>query len=695
MAGYDITKIRNVALLGHGNSGKTSLSEAALFDTGVISRLGKVDDGNTVSDFDAEEQRRKISVNTSILPLDWDGYRINILDTPGYTDFVGEVRSAVRVAEGAVVLLDAVAGVEVGTELVWQHANDFKLPRLALVNKMDRENADFQKAVASLEDSLGVRSAVMQLPIGSQTSFKGVVDLVSRAAYVGSKADKSAVPADMVAQVENARTQLVEVAAEGDDELIMKYLDGEDLSEDEIYRGLRLGVASGKIVPVLCGSSLANIGVQPLLQSIITLLPSPAEAAEIHAKNPATGGTEVLPPTENGPLAALVFKTTADPFVGRLTYLRVYSGALESDSRAFNSRAEGEERIGQLFVIRGKEQIAVKQLRAGEIGGVAKLSSTVTSDTLCDKGRPLVLEPVTYPKPIFSAAISPKTKADLDKMGSALTRLVEEDPTLHVSREAETGETILSGMGESHVDIAARKLQQKFGVEITVDTPKVPYRETISRTANAQGRHKKQTGGHGQYARVVFEVEPLERGTGYEFENKLFGQSVSRGFLPGIEKGIKQAMENGVVAGYPVVDVKTAITDGKEHPVDSSEMAFKIASRGAFREATKTASPVLLEPIMNLTVFVEEKNLGDVMSDLSGRRGRISGQNPIGGGIIQVDAQAPQAELLRYAIDLRSMTSGTGSFEVEFSHYSPITGKIAEDVIKAAQAFRTAEAEEE
>lgn len=684
MAGYDITKIRNVALLGHGNSGKTSLSEAALFDTGVISRLGKVDDGNTVSDFDAEEQRRKISVNTSILPLDWDGYRINILDTPGYTDFVGEVRSAVRVAEGAVVLLDAVAGVEVGTELVWQHANDFKLPRLALVNKMDRENADFQKAVASLEDSLGVRSAVMQLPIGSQTSFKGVVDLVSRAAYVGSKADKSAVPADMVAQVENARTQLVEVAAEGDDELIMKYLDGEDLSEDEIYRGLRLGVASGKIVPVLCGSSLANIGVQPLLQSIITLLPSPAEAAEIHAKNPATGGTEVLPPTENGPLAALVFKTTADPFVGRLTYLRVYSGALESDSRAFNSRAEGEERIGQLFVIRGKEQIAVKQLRAGEIGGVAKLSSTVTSDTLCDKGRPLVLEPVTYPKPIFSAAISPKTKADLDKMGSALTRLVEEDPTLHVSREAETGETILSGMGESHVDIAARKLQQKFGVEITVDTPKVPYRETITRTANAQGRHKKQTGGHGQFGDVWLRLDPLPRGTGFEFADEVFGGSVPRQYIPAVEKGIRETITKGILAGYPVVDVKATLYDGSYHAVDSSEMAFKIAANLGFKKAMEEAGPVLVEPIMVVTITIPEQYMGDVLGDLNTRRARVQGMEQSHGKSV-VAANAPLAEMLHYATTLRSITQGRGVYSMEFSHYEDVPTHITQQIMQASK----------
>ncbi len=684
MAGYDIRTIRNVALLGHGNSGKTSIAEAALFDAGTISRLGKVDDGNTVSDFDAEEQRRKISVNTSIIPLDWEGHQIRLLDTPGYTDFVGEVRGAVRVSEGAVIFVDSVAGVEVGTELVWQHANDFKLPRIVLINKMDRENADFQKAAATLEAALGVRPAIMQLPIGSQASFRGVVELVSRTAYMGSKADKADVPADMAAQVENARTQLVETAAEGDDELITKYLDGEELTNEEILRGLRLGAASGKIVPVLCASSLVNIGVQPLLHAIITLLPSPAEGAEIHAKNPATDAVEILPPADNGPLAALAFKTTADPFVGRLTYLRIYSGMLESDSRAYNSRAEAEERIGQLFLIRGKEQIAVKQLRAGEIGGVAKLGSTVTSDTLCDKGHPLVLDPVTYPKPIFSAAISPKTKADLDKMGSALNRLVEEDPTLTVTREAETNQTILSGMGESHVDIAARKLQQKFGVEITVDTPKVPYRETITRSSSAQGRHKKQTGGHGQFGDVWLRLEPLPRGSGVEFSDEVFGGSVPRQFIPAVEKGIKETVTRGILAGCPVVDIKVALYDGSYHAVDSSEMAFKIAANLGFKKAMEEAGPVLLEPIMSVVITIPEQYMGDVLGDLNTRRARVHGMEQSHGKSV-VTANAPLAELQHYATILRSITQGRGVYSMEFSHHEEVPSHVAQQIIQAAK----------
>ncbi len=684
MAVYDISKLRNVALLGHGNSGKTSLSEAMLFDTGTISRLGKVDEGNTTSDFDPEEQRRKISVNTSILPMDWEGHRVTILDTPGYTDFVGEVRSAVRVVEGAVVLLDAVAGVEVGTELVWQHASDYKLPRVVFVNKMDRENADFQKAVASLTEVLGVRPAIMQLPIGSQANFKGVVDLVTRAAYMGPKAEKAAIPPDMASQVEEARTQLIEVAAEGDDELIMKYLDGEELSVEEIYRGLRLGVSSGKIVPVLCGSALANVGVQPLLSAIVALLPSPAQGNEIRAKNPATGETEVLPATDNGPMAALAFKTTADPFVGRLTYLRVYSGILESDSRVFNARAESEERIGQLFLIRGKEQIPVSALRAGEIGGVAKLSSTVTGDTLCDKGRPLLLDPVTYPKPIFSASISPKTKADLDKMSTALSRLVEEDPTLAVSRDTETNETILSGMGESHVEIAARKLQQKFGVEIVLGTPKVPYRETITRTASAQGRHKKQTGGHGQFGDVWLRLEPLPRGAGFEFVDEIFGGAVPRQYIPAVEKGVRETMAKGILAGYPVVDVRVALYDGSYHAVDSSEMAFKIAANLGFKKAMEEAGPVLLEPIMQVVITIPEQYMGDVLGDLNTRRARVQGMEQAHGRSV-VTAQVPLAEMLHYATTLRSITQGRGVYTMEFSHYEEVPAHIAQQIIQAAK----------
>lgn len=685
MAGYDIGKLRNVALLGHGSCGKTSLVEAMLFSAGVTSRLGKVEDGNTVSDFDAEEQRRTMSVNTSILPMEWDGHRITILDTPGYTDFIGEVRGAVRVVESAIVLLDAVSGVEVGTELVWQHADDYSLPRLVFINKMDRENANFQRTLDSLTEVFGVRPAVLQLPIGSQADFKGVVDLISRTAYTGTKGEAGEIPADMASRVEEARFRLVEVAAEGDDSLIEKYLEGEELTDSEIYSGLRKGVASGEIVPVLCGSATSSLGIHPLMQAITQLMPSPAAGTEIRANNPATGETEVLEPTDNGPLAALAFKTMADPFVGRLTYLRVYSGALESDTRTFNSRAESEERIGQLFAILGKEQSPVEQLRAGEIGAVAKLGDTVTGDTLCDKGRPLILDPVTYPKPIFSAAIAPKTKADLDKMSTALTRLVEEDPTLQVSRNTETGETILSGMGESHVDIAARKLQQKFGVEITLDIPKVPYRETITRVAQAQGRHKKQTGGHGQFGDVWLRLEPLPRGSGFEFKDEVFGGSVPRQYIPAVEKGLRESITQGVLAGYPVVDFRAVLYDGSYHSVDSSEIAFKIAANLGFKKAMEDAGPVLLEPIMNVTITVPEQFMGDVLGDLNTKRARVQGMEQSHGRSI-ITAQVPLAEILRYSTDLRSITQGRGVYTMDFARYEEVPAHMAQRIIEAAKA---------
>jgi len=684
MAAYDIGNLRNAALLGHGSCGKTSLVEAMLFDAGVTSRLGKVEDGNTVSDFDAEEQRRTMSVNTSILPMEWNGHRLTVLDTPGYTDFVGEVRGAVRVAEGAVVLLDAVSGVEVGTELVWQHANDYNLPRLVFVNKMDRENANFQRPVENLTEVFNVRAAILQLPVGSQADFKGVVDLISRTAYLDTQGEPGEIPAGMADQVEEARLQLVEIAAEADDSLIEKYLEGEELTDAEIYSGLRKGAASGEIVPVLCGSAVSNLGVRALMQAIVELIPSPAEGGEIHAKNPATGETEILEPTDNAPLAALAFKTMADPFVGRLTYLRVYSGILESDSRALNPRAETEERVGQLYSVLGKEQIPVEQLRAGEIGAVAKLGNTVTGDTLCDKSRPLILDPVTYPKPISSAAISPKTKADLDKMSTALTRLVEEDPTLQVSRNTETGETILSGMGESHVDIAARKLQQKFGVEITLDIPKVPYRETITRVAQAQGRHKKQTGGHGQFGDVWLRLEPLPRGSGFEFKDEVFGGSVPRQYIPAVEKGLRESISKGILAGYPVVDFSAALYDGSYHSVDSSEIAFKIAANLGFRKAMEDAGPVLLEPIMNVTITVPEQFMGDVLGDLNTKRARVQGMEQSHGRSV-ITAQVPLAEILRYATDLRSITQGRGVYTMDFSHYEEVPAHMTQRVIEAAK----------
>ncbi|NOZ26585.1 MAG: elongation factor G [Chloroflexi bacterium] len=684
MAKYKVEQLRNVALLGHGSSGKTSLSEALLYDSGGISRMGRVENGSTVSDWDPEEQRRGFSVNASIIPCEWQGYKLNILDTPGYMDFIGEVISAVRVADAAIVVLDAVSGVEVGTEAVWAHADGRKLPRFAFINKMDRENASFEGAIAQLRDAFPGNFVPLQLPIGAEANFQGIVDLVEQKAYIGDSGEPSDVPAEMADAVEEARVQLIEAAAESDDDLIMKYLEGEELTPDEIRRGLSIGVRDGSVIPVLCGSATKNVGVHALLKAIVDFLPSPLEAPKETAKILGSEEEVELTPDPAGPLAALAFKTVADPYVGKLTYFRVMSGTLKSDSRVYNSRTQQEERIGQLFTVRGKEQINVDEVIAGDLGAVAKLSHTLTGDTLCDQGTPLILEGMTFPHPLYEVAVSPKTKADSAKMGPALTRLCEEDPTLQWRQESATRETILAGLGEAHIDVAVRRLESKFGVGVETSIPKVPYRETISRVASAQYRHKKQTGGAGQFAEVHLRVEPLERGAGFEYVNEVFGGAISSSFIPSIEKGIRQVMEQGVIAGYPVVDIKAAVYDGKEHPVDSKDIAFQIAGREVFKLAVQQAGPILLEPIMNVTITVPEQYMGDVLGDLNTKRARVQGMEQVRGKSI-IRAQVPLAEMQRYGTDLRSLTQGRGIYTMEFSHYEPVPSHIAERIIAEAK----------
>jgi elongation factor G len=683
---YKIEQLRNVVFLGHGSSGKTSLAEAMLYDAGAIPRLGRVEEGNTVSDYDDEEIRRKISLSTSLLPMEWEGHKINILDAPGYADFIGEMKEAVRVADAVIIVLDAVAGVEVGTEMVWGFADERHLPRFVIINKMDRENANFHRAMEQLADRFASRFVALQLPIGSQSDFRGVIDLVSMKAYMGG-ADRQdtagEIPEELMAEAQEARQALVEAAAEGDDELIVKYLEGEELSEEEIRRGLAAAVAAGNSVLVLCSSALLNLGIQRLLSAIVAYLPSPVAGRNM-ATNPATGEEVALTTDPAGPLAVLAFKTLADPYVGRLTYFRVYSGTLVSDSRVFNSRSGEEERIGQLYTLRGKEQKPVDSVGVGDLGAIAKLSTTVTGDTLCDKGHPLVLPGIVFPRPTFFAAIEPKTKADLDKMGIALPRLIEEDPTLKLEREPSTGETILSGMGESHVDIAARRLQQKFGVGINVKIPKVPYRETITKVAQVQGRHKKQTGGRGQFGDVFIRFEPLPRGSGFEFVDEVFGGAVPRQYIPAVEKGLREIIQHGVLAGYPAVDFRAALYNGSYHPVDSSELAFKLAAHIAFKKGMEQAGVVLLEPIMNVTITVPNEFTGDVMGDLNTRRGRVQGMEQ-GKGTTTITAQVPMAEMRRYSTDLRSITQGRGLYTMELSHYEEVPSHIAQQVIEEAK----------
>jgi elongation factor G len=693
MASFRTDQLRNVVFIGHGSSGKTTLAESMLFDTGATSRRGRVEDGTTVSDWDDEAIRRRISVGASVIPCEWQGHKINLVDTPGFIDFVGEIKGALSVADAALVLVDPVAGVEVGTELGWGYADERELARAVFVNKMDRENAHFESVLGNLRETFDRAIVAAQWPVGEGSEFRGVVDLVSMKAYFGEAGTESDVPADLVDVVNEVRTQLVEAAAEGDDELIMKYLDGEELTAEEIGRGLRVGIARGSVIPVFCGSATGNLGIRLLLDAMVDYMPSPSDVPQMMAQRP--DGEEVgLSSDPAGPLAAYVWKTIADPYVGKISYFRVMSGTLKADSRVYSQPSGVEERISQVFAPRGKEQVAMPLLVAGDIGGVNKLSGTGTGDTLSDKVNPLTVAGVAYPEPLYSVAVSPKTKADSAKMGPALTRLTEEDPTLSWRFEPGTSETILSGMGEVHLDLAIRRLESRFGVGLATAVPKVPYTESVTRSAADYHRHKKQTGGAGQFGEVHMEIRPLERGGGFEFDtSRVFGGAISNSFFPSIEKGVRASMDTGPLAGYPVVDVRCEVYDGKMHPVDSKDIAFQIAGREVFKKIFMQAGPVLLEPIMNVQITVPEEYMGDIMSDLNTRRGRVQGMEQTRGkGVIT--AQVPFAEMQRYAIDLRSMTQGRGLYAMQLSHYEPVPAHIAEGVIAQAKRERT-EADED
>jgi len=688
MKQYGLENIRNLSLLSHSGAGKTSVAEAILFTSGAINRLGRVDDGTTTSDYDPDEIKRQISINLTILPCEWQKTKINLIDTPGYSDFVGEVKAAMRVSEGAIIVVCAASGVEVGTEQVWKYCEEADLPRLIFINKMDRENADFYRTVDELKAKFGSKCVPLQLPIGTHDSFQGVVDLLMRKSFIGSEAKEAEIPSSLQNQVDSFREKLVEAVAEIDDRLIEKYLDGEELSQDEIGDALRQGTLSGQIVPVLVGSATQNMGITWLLDVIYNYLPSPREREVVIAGDSTGQDTQTIEPSGTAPLAALVFKTSADPYVGKLTYFRIYTGSINSNSQVWNANRGGGERIGQLFVLRGKAQEPVQQLGVGDIGGVAKLSLTSTGDTLCSQDKPVKVVSIQFPEPIFSQAVYPKTKADLDKLGAALTRLSEEDPTLRVYRDAGTGETILSGLGDTHLGVAAEKMLRKFGVGVELQIPKVPYRETITMPAKAEYKHKKQTGGHGQYGHVLLELEPLPRGSGTEFADKVVGGRIPKNYIPAVEKGVNEAIQEGGLAGYPVVDIKTRVYDGSFHPVDSSEICFKIAGAQALKKGLSQGQPILLEPIMNMRVFVPEDFTGDIIGDLNTKRARVLGMNPENGANV-IEAQVPLAEILRYAIDLRSITQGRGSFTIAFSHYEEVPSQITQKIITARQAEKT------
>ena len=684
MKSYKSEALRNISLLAHGSAGKTSLTEAMLFATGVINRLGKVEEGTTVADFDDEEIQRRISLGTALIPCEWDGCKINVLDTPGYADFIGEVHQAVRVSDSAVIVIDSVSGVQVGTEVVWAMAEQAGLPRMIVINKMDRDNANFDQALESLESKFGATFVPFQLPLGGQSNFRGVVDLVTMKAYEGPKASETAIPAELQDQIKEYRLKVIEAAAEADDDLIMKYLEGEELTDEEIKTGLKAGIQAGDIVPVFCTAATASLGLQPFLDAIVAFAPSPVDVEATTAHSPVTTQDESLEPNEAAPLAALVFKTTADPFVGKLSYFRIFSGAISSDTRVLNGRNSESERIGQILIMRGKGQLPVARLAPGDIGAVAKLSNTLTGDTLCDEGHPLQLPGIKFPNPLYAVAVSPKTQADSAKLNTVLTRIVEEDPSMRWYNEPTTRQTILAGMGDAHIDIAVRRMARKFSLNVLISEPKVPFKETITRVSSARYRHKKQTGGAGQFAEVEMRLEPLSRDGGFEYEWKVFGGAISRSFQPSIEKGIKSVLRQGVISGYPVVDIQVAVVDGKEHPVDSKDIAFQIAGREAFKQAVIDGSPVLLEPIYDVRVVVPEQFMGDVLGDLNTRRAQVQGMGQERGNSI-VTAQVPLAEIQRYSINLRSLTQGRGYYSIEFSHYQIVPTHLTQQIIEATK----------
>jgi len=687
----DVTKIRNLGFVGHGGVGKTSLVEAILYAAGATTRLGRVDDGTSVTDSDPDEIKRKITISTAVAHCDWKGHRLHLVDAPGYGDFIADARAGLRVVEGAIVVVCGVAGVEVQTEKVWRFANDYNLPRLAFVNRLDRERSDFFRARDSMQRRLKARFIPLQLPVGAEAGFKGVVDLVKMKAYLSEpgnpKVREETIPGDLSAQAQEYREKLVEAVAETDDELLAKYLEEGSLEEGAVLPALRKAIAEGKVVPVLCGSATKLIGVGPLLDLILESFPSPAERAAVEGTDPKTKQPAQREPTAKAPFSALVFKTVADPHVGKMTLFRVYSGTLAPNSQLYNSTRQARERVGQVAVPQGKEQKPVEALGPGGIGVVAKLKETVTGDTLSDEARAILFPPITFPEPPMSFAIQPKARGDEEKISSALARLAEEDPSLRYHYNPETRQLLVSGQGQLHIEVTMERMRRKFGTDVTLLPPRVPYRETITRKADTEYTHKKQTGGAGQYAKVFMKVEPLPRGGGFVYDEEIRGGSISQQFIPSIEKGIHQVLEQGVMAGYPIVDVKAIVYDGKMHPVDSKDIAFQVAGREVFKLCVEQAGPVLLEPIMTVEVTVPTDLAGDVIGDLNSRRGRILGMDPMGETTL-VRAQAPMAEMLNYEPHLRSMSGGRGSYSMELAHYEEVPAHLAERITAQAKAER-------
>jgi elongation factor G len=695
---YDAPNIRNVALVGHSGAGKTQLVSALLFDAGAINRLGRVDDGTTVTDYDEEEIARKHTLSCSLAYVEWNKHKINFIDTPGMANFLSDARAALRVADAALVVVDAVAGVEVSTEKIWAAAEELVVPRIVVLNRLDRERASLPRSLDSLRSVFGRAVVPLQLPIGEEKAFRGVVDLVAMKAWVfatdgSGKPSESAIPPELEGPAQTAREALIEMVAEADDALMEKFFDAGTLTQEELLAGLKRGVAAGLVVPVLSASAASNIGMQPLLDALLSYVPSPADRP-MTGKHPASGADMPVPASDTGPASAFIWKTVADPFAGRITMFRVVSGSLKADSTVHNVTKDAPERLGHLVLLQGKTQATVPEIKAGDIGAVAKLKESLTSDVIAEKAIAFSLPAIKFPEPVISYAIEPKSRGDEEKISTALHRLQEEDPTISYTRDMQTKELLLAGQGQLHIEVTVAKLKRRFGVEVLLKLPRIPYRETITASTDAHGRHKKQTGGHGQFGDCKVKFEPLPRGTDFEFVNDTFGGSIPRQFVPAIEKGIQDARVRGFLAGYPMVDFRASVYDGSFHPVDSSEMSFKMAGILAFKDGMSRARPTLLEPIMDVEVYAPSDYAGDLMGDLNSRRGRIGGMDTRGASTV-IRAKVPMSEMLTYEQHLTSSTGGRGSYHMEFSHYEEVPSHLHGKIIAAAKAERGHEAAEE
>jgi elongation factor G len=696
MVNFEVEKIRNVAVIAHGGAGKTSLVEAMLFDAKTTDRFGKVESGNTVTDYEPEEIDRKISISSAVAFCDWKNFRYNIIDTPGYISFLEDTKGCLSVADGAVVIVSALSGVKAETEKIWQFACKYEIPRIVFVNKLDKENANFDRAIGELEKAFASSVIPLNIPMGTADNFEGIIDVLKMKAVKfgdGSPAEQE-IPEEFKSGADEYRKKLVEKIAESDDSLLEKYLEGGEITDEELQKGLREGSITRRFIPLVCGSALNNIGIHQLLDFVSLCLPSPIEKANItpvSGKNPKNDEEIQRKPSDTEPLSAQVFKTIADPFAGKINVFRVFSGILKADSSILNSTRDSKEKLGSIFYLIGKKHVPVQRIGPGEIAAVSKLKGVQTGDTLSEIAHPILFEPISFADPMISYAIAPKSKGDEEKVSISIQRILEEDPTLKFHRDTETKDMILSGMGQMHLEISLEKLKRKFGVEVLMKTPKIPYKETIKKSVKAQGKYKKQSGGRGQFGDCWIEINPLPRGTGFEFVNKIVGGVIPRQYIPAVEKGIVEAMQHGIIAGYPVVDMRATVYDGSYHSVDSSEMAFKIAASMALKKASKDAAFTLLEPIMKFEIITPDEFLGNVIGDLNSRRGRVQGVEPQSGGRQKIITLVPMAEMLTYANQLNSITSGRGIYTMEFSHYEEVPSHLSQKIITQREEAKKAD----